>query len=287
MSLTKLIPSLLIAALTLGATTTPAEAKRAAAAKAKPIQSRIVVENVQLLPESVEVVDGVLTATGTVTGTIAGMPFTTDITNFAVELVPGEEGVCTILDLELAPIDIDLLGLHVDTSAICLTLTAMEGGGLLGDLLCGLAGDLTLLDDVLAALPDVLNESMAQAQPPQGEPADICDGECEVLDLAIGPVELDLLGLEVYLDNCADGPVQVCVSATEGGGLLGNLLCGLTGGGVLPDLGNLRDLLGDLGLNLTDRQLNRLTRQVRSLLRDGNLSIHDVERLVRFVQKLA
>lgn len=283
MSLCKLIPSLLVAALALGATTTPAEAQPIAA-EAK-IQSRIIVENIEL--EGVEVVDNVLTATGgTATGTIAGMPFTTDITNFAVQLLPEGDGVCTILDLELGPIDIDLLGLHVDTSAICLTLTAMEGEGLLGDLLCGLAGDASLLDDVLGVLPDVLNESLAKAQPPQGEPEDICDGDCEVLDLAIGPVELNLLGLEVYLDNCEDGPVQVCVSASAGQGLLGDLLCGLTDGGLLPDLSNLEDIIAGLGLDLTDRQLDRLVRQVSRLLRDGNLSLHDIEKLVRFAQRL-
>jgi len=284
MTLFKLVPSLLVAALTLGVTTTAGA--KPAAAKQKPVDSRIVVDKVAL--QGVGVANNVLTATGgTVTGTIAGLPFTTDITNFAVELAPAGDGVCSILNLELAPIDIDLLGLHVDTSAICLTLTAMEGGGLLGDLLCGLAGDLNLLDDVLAALPGVLNESLAKANPPQGEPADICDGECEVLDLAIGPVDLNLLGLEVYLDNCEDGPVQVCVSASQGEGLLGNLLCGLTGGGLLPDLGNLGDILDGLGLNLTDKQLGQLTKQVGKLLRDGNLSLHDIEKLIGLVQKLA
>jgi len=284
MTLSKLIPSLLVAALALGATTVPAEAKKPAAAKAKPIQSRIVVENVDL---------GDGTVPGTVSGTIAGVPFSTTITNFALELVPDDAATpgveCSVLDLELAPIDIDLLGLHVDTSAICLSITAFEDGGLLGDLLCGLAGGdlpLPLLQDVEDVLPDILNESLAQAQPPTGEPEDICDGECEVLDLAIGPVRLNLLGLEVYLDNCEGGPVQVCVSATEGGGLLGNLLCGLTGGDLLPNLSNLEDLIEGLDLGLTDRQVNRLVRQVRTLLRDGDLSLHDIEKLARFVQRL-
>src|SRR5690606_16444831 len=92
--------------------------------------------------------DGVLRlvegAVGTVSGTLAGLPFTTQITNLELELIPdaGEGEACSVLHLELAPIDIDLLGLHVDTSAICLDVTATPSpeGGLLGDLLCGLAG---------------------------------------------------------------------------------------------------------------------------------------------------
>jgi hypothetical protein len=46
---------------------------------------------------------------------------------------------CTILDLQLGPINLNLLGLLVETSPICLSLTAEEGGGLLGDLLCTVA----------------------------------------------------------------------------------------------------------------------------------------------------
>ena len=50
---------------------------------------------------------------------------------------------------------------------------------------------------------------------------------CNVLNLALGPLDLNLLGLVVALDDCADAPVTVDVTATPGGGLLGDLLCGL------------------------------------------------------------
>ena len=49
-------------------------------------------------------------------------------------------GMCPILDLMLGPIDLNVLGLHVVTSPICLKITAVEGGGLLGDLLCDISG---------------------------------------------------------------------------------------------------------------------------------------------------
>ena len=48
---------------------------------------------------------------------------------------------CDILSLELGPLDLDVLGLVVTTSRICLDIHAERGGGnLLGNLLCSLAG---------------------------------------------------------------------------------------------------------------------------------------------------
>jgi len=46
-------------------------------------------------------------------------------------------GTCTLLDLTIQPIDLDLLGLHLHTDTIHLVLTAQRGT-LLGNLLCGL-----------------------------------------------------------------------------------------------------------------------------------------------------
>jgi hypothetical protein len=46
-------------------------------------------------------------------------------------------GCCTLLDLTIRPIDLDLLGLNLHTDTIHLVLTAQRGT-LLGDLLCGL-----------------------------------------------------------------------------------------------------------------------------------------------------
>ena len=207
---------------------------------------------------------GVLTATGgTVVGTLAGLPFETDLSNFSIDLLPDSPATTPILNLELAPIDIDLLGAHVDTSAICLEITATPGGGLLGDLLSGLnVGTLTNVDDVLGDILDgVLTGVLTGGGGggggggSSGEPQDICDGENEVLDLALGPVELSLLGLNVNLDNCEDGPVQVCVSASEGEGLLGDLLSGLAGGG---------------GLDLND--ITQLGSQAAEAFEDGVLS---------------
>jgi hypothetical protein len=58
---------------------------------------------------------------------------------------------------------------------------------------------------------------------------------CEVLDLVLGPLDLDLLGLVVHLDR-----VHLNITAVPGAGnLLGNLLCAIVGlldGGPLAQI---------------------------------------------------
>jgi len=199
-------------------------------------------------------VTGVLTiASATLNGTLAGIPFTTDITNLVVG--PGHGQSCSVLDLELAPISISLAGLHIDTSSICLTITAQQGQGILGDLLCSLAGAGGILDtlngilntaDFLSGLSNILNQALGQSRnaPPGGGNAgtSVCTGTCQVLDVVLGPLTLKLLGVTVKLNNCSNGPLQVGVSAPATEGVLGDLLCGLAGGGGLT----LQELLGFL-----------------------------------------
>jgi len=303
----KLLTSLLlVGALALGFTSTPARAQVAPG-------SGVVIDNVDLTGVAIDPVTHVLTATGgTVSGTVAGLPFTTDITNFALNLVPDAPATpgqteCSVLHLALAPINLALLGLHVDTSAICLNITAIEGGGLLGDLLCGLAGGDGLLDtERLALLGDALDTgsladlatqgiNQAMASPSAQATDNVCSGETEILPLSVGPIDLTLLGLNVHLDDCDNGPVQVCVSATASEGLLGQLLSGLAGGNLLGNLnlGNLGDLvgaiLGGLGNNTgtaSAKETNQLVNQVGKLLRDGQLTDHELAKVSRTVNKI-
>jgi len=212
--------------------------------------------------------NGVLTApTGTVTGKLLGSDFTTELKHFNLDLTPAlQETGCPILNLELAPIHIQLLGLHVDTSRICLDITANGEEGILGDLLCGLVGPegLPLADLLEGLLGDegalgqilqrVLNKALAQPPGNGGGNGNngngnngngrVCRGQCEVLDLVLGPVTLNVLGLDVVLDNCNGGPVEVCVSATAREGLLGSILCSLAGGDLT--LGELIEILEEL-----------------------------------------
>lgn len=240
------------------------------------------VTSVQLT--NLQIVDNQLRAEGTVTGTLAGLPFTTDITNFVLQLVPDNPATpaveCSVLNLELAPIHLAVLGLHVDTSAICLDITATQGGGLLGDLLCGLAGGIQLgnlptagqVTDLQALLVDRLEGAFDSSSVQPGNAQNgVCTGNCPVLALALGPLDLSVLGLNVSLDDCADGPVQVCISATAGEGLLGNLLCGLSNADVI---------------NLSFADIAQLGTRATELLADGTLSRRDEGVLTALLARL-
>ena len=102
---------------------------------------------------------GQLMAIGTVTGTVtnaAGL-VTTFLQSVSVP-VSNVIGSCEILHLDLGPISLDLLGLHVDLSRIVLDITAQAGAGnLLGNLLCTVAN---LLNDP-TGLAKLLNQILA------------------------------------------------------------------------------------------------------------------------------
>jgi len=148
-----------------------------------------------------------------------------------------------ILNLHLGEIHLNVLGLKVDTSEICLNITAQTGpGNLLGNLLAGVAGALdngTSLNDILggltgsldqltAGLTGLLNGAFgALTTPTNALPGAsvTSSGSTSILHLSVGPLHLNLLGLDVTLDNCHNGPITVDISAQSGPGqLLGNLL---------------------------------------------------------------
>lgn len=192
----------------------------------------------QVVPLSitgVSVVNGQLQASGL----LGSQPFTAPLT--LTTQPSATPGGTPILDLNLAPIDINLLGLEVKTSAICLDITAVPGSGnLLGNLLSGVANSLnsgTTLSNVLggltsaqtsqltSGLTNLLNGALGTATAPSA----VTGASTNVLHLSVGPVNLNLLGLNVSLDNCNNGPVTVDVIAHSGPGqLLGNLIGGLS-----------------------------------------------------------
>ena len=76
-------------------------------------------------------------------------------------------------------------------------------------------------------------------------------GSCQILDLVLGPLDLDLLGLQVHLDQ-----VHLTITAQQGpGNLLGNLLCAVA---------NL--LNGPTGLNAILTQIANLLNQILAAL---------------------
>jgi hypothetical protein len=74
---------------------------------------------------------------------------------------------------------------------------------------------------------------------------------CQVLNLLLGPLDLNLLGLRVQLNQ-----VDLDITAVEGpGNLLGNLLCGVTSLLDAPSTPALNNIIADL-LNLILGNLN-------------------------------
>jgi hypothetical protein len=91
--------------------------------------------------------NGTLTAVGTLVGTVTNTltGVTTPINQaFTAPITAAQAaGSCTILDLTLGPLHLNLLGLVVDLNQVHLTITGQTGpGNLLGNLLCGIANAL-------------------------------------------------------------------------------------------------------------------------------------------------
>jgi hypothetical protein len=176
-------------------------------------------------------------------GALGTTPFTAPLTLSPSSTDPN------ILNLHLGPINLDLLGLDVTTSEICLAVNAVPGSGnLLGNLLSNVShlldtgtplgtilGGLTSTDlsSLTNGLTGLLNGALGTITTPfSTSTSQVSVSPGNILHLSVGPVDLNLLGLQVQLNNCANpaGPITVDVSAVPGpGNLLGNLLSDLAG----------------------------------------------------------
>jgi hypothetical protein len=188
---------------------------------------------------------GTLEAVANTNTLVNGQPFTIPLT--LTHTANTAAGV-PILTLHVGEIHLDVLGLKVDTSEICLDITAQPGSGnLLGNLLANIAGLLdggqtgaaivggltgSQLTTLINGLTGLLNGALGLIGSPThaalGGAGVTSSGTTQILNLSLGPVDLNLLGLQVSLDNCHNGPITVDISAESGPGkLLGNLLGGL------------------------------------------------------------
>lgn len=244
---------------------------------------------------------------------LAGQATDTILIDIGTEAVAGEE--CPILHLELGPIDLNLLGLQVETSQICLDVTATNHEGLLGGLLCDLTGGLdlggilvgigdqldNLLDQVDSLLDDILGGAFNVTSVLEGgQDAAIhqVGGSCDILNLELGPIDLDvpLLGVSVGLDDCEGGPVTIDVTGHPEDGLLGQVLCGLAGGidlgvidvdEVLDRIDNLIDRLTDLADRISDLpDLGRRVTQVTDNLVKFAEQVDSLADLDRFLDRV-
>jgi hypothetical protein len=136
---------------------------------------------------------------------------------------------CTVLYLYLNQLNLQLLGLDAHLDRVQLSLTGNPNGGVLGSLFCKLAR--AKVQTARASALHSINERWARerqdivrfttAISPQTA-ATSNTSTCQVLSLVVGPLQLQLLGLEVNLNK-----VTLDVTATRGGGVLGDLFCQL------------------------------------------------------------
>lgn len=113
---------------------------------------------------SFQVINGVLSAVGTLTGTLTNTA--TGVVQTVTQAVniplSGAQATCQILNLTLGPLDLNLLGLQVHLNQVVLNITAQSGpGNLLGNLLCDVAGLLNnggTLSSLLTQLSGLLNQ---------------------------------------------------------------------------------------------------------------------------------
>jgi hypothetical protein len=120
-------------------------------------------------------------------------------------------GGCRVLHLRLDQLDLTLLGLNAHLDKVILDITGKRSEGILGRLFCQLASAKSGGKRPLR-FTSYLN----------GRVTTSAAGTCKVLDLIVGPLNLQLLGLVVDLNQ-----VHLSVTATRGQGALGDLFCQL------------------------------------------------------------
>jgi len=233
---------------------------------------------------------GGVVATGTLTGNLRSgksVSHASAPVRFAV-VAKANGARCDVITLRLAPLDLELLGVQVTTSDINLDVYALHGR-VLGDLFCALSHAKVTFPRA-ARVARALNSRMhgqplrvftaSEALPastPRAQPQ-----TCQVLKLVLGPLHLDLLGLVVDLyGKTQSDPVVVTINAQPSKGLLGQLLCGVAGGGGINSITGLQNLLNSLGLNLTTTQLQNLLSQLGITNLSGGLSQLDLNRILQ------
>jgi hypothetical protein len=170
-----------------------------------------------------------ISATGTVTGRLVDSAGHISTIKQKVKLTATTGGGCQVLHLFLDQLDLQLLGLRAHLDQVTLDVTGKRAGGPLGALFCRLAR--AKLASTRTAAVHALNASVRKhrmrairfnARLFPKSTASAAQPTCQVLDLTVGPLNLELLGLVVDLKK-----VHLAVTATRGQGKLGDLFCDL------------------------------------------------------------
>lgn len=164
--------------------------------------------------------------------------------------VAAQRGRCHVLTLTLDDLQLDLLGLRVDLSEVNLRIYGIprgEGSGILGRLFCtlsrstirlGRGADASQAKKVVRSLNSrlekkpmrVMRASAVLASEDSASAAQAAPS-CRVLNLILGPLDLNLLGLRVELFGPnRRSPVTLTITSFPGQGVLGDLFCSLSGG---------------------------------------------------------
>jgi hypothetical protein len=172
---------------------------------------------------------GQVRAQGVVTATLAGGGGTPTTVRQRVSLQVRPGASCQILVLTLDQLNLVLLGVTVHLDRVELTVTGRRAGGVLGQLFCSLAnarvrtGTAAAVRSLNHGLHGRSMHVMRFGVPANGRAAQALPaGTCSILDLVLGPLHLDLLGLVVDLNR-----VHLSITGNPAGGVLGRLLCGV------------------------------------------------------------
>jgi hypothetical protein len=170
------------------------------------------------------------TARGLVTATLTDNRGHKSTIHDVVALTASTGGTCRVLHLFLNQLNLQLLGLTAHLDKVTLDITGDARGGVLGSLFCKLARAKVASARVAAARALTAGVRRHQGEvvrfttylSPRVTASAAANPTCQVLDLVVGPLNLQLLGLVVNLQK-----VHLSVTATRGGGALGDLFCQL------------------------------------------------------------
>src|SRR3954454_13063540 len=236
---------------------------------------------------------GTLTATGVITGTLgSGGQVTKDTAAVRFRVSAKRAGTrCDILTLNLQQLYLELLGAEVQTSAINLELYATRGA-ILGNLFCALSRAQIRLPRIAAAMNRKIGKRglqvMAAQAPVNADAAadTASQTSCQVLKLILGPLHLDLLGLngDLYGKTKSD-PVVVTINALPDKGLLGQVLCSLAGGSSITSLAALQNVLQNLGVVISDLDLQNLLNSLGITDLTGGLTNAQLQQILHALGK--
>jgi hypothetical protein len=226
-----------------------------------------------------------LVANGILTGSLrSGGEVSKDTSRIRLRVSQQREGRrCDILTLNLQQLFLELLGARVETSAINLELYGRRTA-ILGRLFCALSRARISFPRAAAALNRKLDGRPLRVIAASSDvPATVTDhqGTCQVLKLILGPLHLDLLGLNVDLyGRNKRSPVTVTITALPGHGLLGDVLCSLAGGPSITSLAALQNVLRGLGVSIADADLQNVLNGLGLGDLSGGLSQVDLQRIL-------